>query len=144
MLAGLHPSTTPVGEWCDASWAAFVELVPQAAEDRSERLEKAWEALTGDPVLHTSPADDGGTAQAPASQDKATEHVIRRMSPDDMARWVPAFNSEVYDDDQFDTFWNYTARHAGGQASLLNLAGGSADAGVTPPPMDGMTTEGGE
>jgi hypothetical protein len=122
-----------------------VELVPAAAEDRSERLEKAWEALTGDPVLHTSPTDSG-TARAPAGQDKATEHVIRAMSADDMAKWVPAFNSDTYDDEQFDAFWNYTARHAGGQAALLNLAGGSADAGsaFAPPPMDGMTTEGGD
>lgn len=128
-LAGLRPSTTPVGDFIDASWAAVCDLAGPG-----EHLDDLWFALTGDattPGAQRPRATVDGQASAPSTGDRATVNTVEHLSDDDLAKWVPAYSKPDYSDEDFDSFWRHTAQFAAGQSALIDLAGGAA--GTTAP-----------
>ncbi len=119
MLAGLRPHATPLGEWCDASWAVLAEFLGPG-----EHIPETWGDLTGDEVA----AETGGesTAERPVESktgDQSLAKTVASLSEDDLEKWVPAFTNPDITDAEFASGWRRSSKFAAGQSGALKLGG---------------------
>lgn len=121
MLAGLRADTTPLREWCDASWAVLAEFLGPG-----EHIPETWAELTGDDPGSSDAGGGEAKSERPASTNDGDQSLARQvasLSEDDLERWVPAFTNPDISDDEFARGWKRSSKFAAGQAGALKLGG---------------------
>jgi hypothetical protein len=97
VLAGVDPDSTPLGDYTDAVWAAYVEHARSTSPEQAEALDEAWQKLStpivAPPrpvVVPDGPAGDDAPAPAPARGAPA-----RRPTKEEREAWAIAMAQQA-------------------------------------------------
>lgn len=123
VLAGVHPEGTPLGEFCDALWAAYVDFSMRATPEAAEAIDEHWARITGGEVpAPREVAVDGEAQQRPPSSPSRPRSSALPVTEDGVPPWRkegrPPTPEEI-------AAWSGGAAAQRGQQTLMAMAGGT-------------------
>lgn len=137
VLAGVHPEGTPLGEFCDALWAAYVDfsVAATAIPGAAEAIDEKWAQFTGqEPPAPRDVTPNGEQAQQrpPSRPRSAALPVTEDGVPPWRKEGRPPTSEEI-------AAWSGSAAAQRGQQTLMAMAGGTpgAASGAAPRPGRG-------